>query len=224
MNPASAGFGLSPRVRGNRAVFPVMRTTRRSIPACAGEPRRRDDYPGRRRVYPRVCGGTIDLELIVQLRQGLSPRVRGNHVRRGGHRGRRRSIPACAGEPSMSTWSSAARAVYPRVCGGTDGYAPLSIPPMGLSPRVRGNRLLGRWAGRLSRSIPACAGEPISCKTETYAYPVYPRVCGGTVPRLAPSLPDQGLSPRVRGNRLLLRLNMAGIRSIPACAGEPSST
>ena len=50
--------------------------------------------------------------------------------------------------------------VYPRVCGGTWARDPAYIDAHGLSPRVRGNRDLGRKVGAFLRSIPACAGEP----------------------------------------------------------------
>ena len=102
-------YGLSPRVRGNPAVpFPPPPYPR-SIPACAGEPvpdglRRLADG-----VYPRVCGGTLRFALKPAPMRGLSPRVRGNPVRRPLLAGRKRSIPACAGEPwaSISSPSSA---------------------------------------------------------------------------------------------------------------------
>ena len=51
-------YGLSPRVRGNRRCGDAGRATRRSIPACAGEPRPAVRARGRPWVYPRVCGGT----------------------------------------------------------------------------------------------------------------------------------------------------------------------
>ena len=50
--------GLSPRVRGNHAALRDGPPRERSIPACAGEPRRSRRPRARRRVYPRVCGGT----------------------------------------------------------------------------------------------------------------------------------------------------------------------
>ena len=50
--------GLSPRVRGNHPWFCVDCEERRSIPACAGEPRGIWLRRLRFRVYPRVCGGT----------------------------------------------------------------------------------------------------------------------------------------------------------------------
>ena len=94
---------------------------------------------------------------------GLSPRVRGNRCEHptGSPRRRsipacagnqgvrrlvehpRRSIPACAGEPLM--WQHAVHVlrVYPRVCGGTAFCASVRKVADGLSPRVRGNPLVG---------------------------------------------------------------------------------
>ena len=91
---------------------------------------------------------------------GLSPRVRGNRRQAGGERGRRRSIPACAGEPVYSDNVHIAAAVYPRVCGGTGVGQSKVAPESGLSPRVRGNRLPAHFVHPGNRSIPACAGEP----------------------------------------------------------------
>ena len=58
---------------------------------------------------------------------------------------------------------------------------PSSGRVMGLSPRVRGNRVMR--AGRLPAqgSIPACAGEPDTLIPAAVAKRVYPRVCGGTI-------------------------------------------
>ena len=53
---------------------------------------------------------------------------------------------------------------------------------------------------------------------------VYPRACGGT-PRIMQSFAySRGLSPRVRGNLVLARDVPPFPRSIPARAGEPSSS
>ena len=56
------------------------------------------------------------------------------------------------------------------------------------------------------------------------AFPVYPRVCGGTPPQRHGERYSAGLSPRVRGNRNHNQLAGLGMRSIPACAGEPACT
>ena len=70
-------------------------------------------------VYPRVCGGTCELEPGTAALAGLSPRVRGNPgPGRGGDTGDG-SIPACAGEPCRGGNGRGLRRVYPRVCGGT---------------------------------------------------------------------------------------------------------
>ena len=170
---------------------------------------------------PRVCGGTSAMPaaaagLSPRVRgnrwtrmptaaippTGLSPRVRGNlDVRQGiaCALNCQRSIPACAGEPSLRS-------------------AIVSLIHRGLSPRVRGNQR-NRHDGRPTRSIPACAGEPdrrfhharlngLSPRVRgnrltAAAHQVYPRVCGGTS-----------------------NVSTAGVprhRSIPACAGEPGT-
>ena len=96
---ARAGEGLSPRVRGNPPACGGRGAAARSIPACAGEPRRWRAYwiPGP--VYPRVCGGTAAMQDASKKYQGLSPRVRGNLSQPGGLVQSPGSIPACAGEP-----------------------------------------------------------------------------------------------------------------------------
>ena len=70
-------------------------------------------------------------------------------------------------------------------------------------------------------SIPACAGEPATPYVRPPLRTVYPRVCGGTVCRLHPSIISRGLSPRVRGNPVVVAATEGPCRSIPACAGEP---
>ena len=55
---AAVVTGLSPRVRGNPTLTGELGQQARSIPACAGEPAACSAFCSRRRVYPRVCGGT----------------------------------------------------------------------------------------------------------------------------------------------------------------------
>ena len=131
--------GLSPRVRGNPSRSTPPLALGRSIPACAGEPPGCPTPCGRRRVYPRVCGGTTQRRREQQDGAGLSPRVRGNRPRAIGPVEVRGSIPACAGEPAYHLYSAIMSTVYPRVCGGTNGTPPEHHRAGGLSPRVRGN-------------------------------------------------------------------------------------
>ena len=131
------------------------------------------------------------------------------------------SIPACAGEPAGRRRQDVGPRVYPRVCGGTP--TPAVSPPAaeGLSPRVRGNRCYGCFAGEQAGSIPACAGEPCGIRPTVGASRVYPRVCGGTPRAPHERAAAAGLSPRVRGNRGERLQRRRELGSIPACAGEP---
>ena len=95
----SGGIGLSPRVRGNRSHHHPHRCWDRSIPACAGEPKRNLEKGNLLGVYPRVCGGTRPGKRESGFQRGLSPRVRGNLRRIPQGQLIIGSIPACAGEP-----------------------------------------------------------------------------------------------------------------------------
>ena len=203
----------------------------RSIPACAGEPRRIRRSPGSGRVYPRVCGGTNGNGAASVGVSGLSPRVRGNphHDHQGlqgpgsipacaGEPSPRSSrcagstvYPACAGEPGGSTTPRGSTRVYPRVCGGTASVGAAVCSQTGLSPRVRGNPPVLMRRVRQLGSIPACAGEPPTLPRCGVLHRVYPRVCGGTG-SVEPAVRGVwGLSPRVRGN-LCVRMTPAGSR------------
>ena len=172
--------GLSPRVRGNHQVLPQQLRLRGSIPACAGEPSESASACRASRVYPRVCGGTALSGSTGRSLAGLSPRVRGNRLRRLLLLVRLGSIPACAGEPIPPARCTAAVRVYPRVCGGTARLPAGEGRPSGLSPRVRGNHHDTATAGDAVGSIPACAGEPVRLTLTNVRLRVYPRVCGGT--------------------------------------------
>ncbi len=215
--------GLSPRVRGSHPLRMRQNPAHRSIPACAGEPRRRLSAYSPTTVYPRVCGGAASAQLWLGPARGLSPRVRGSrhHVDR--RRRGSRSIPACAGEPGKSRLETRFSWVYPRVCGGASRRFWHGWHRDGLSPRVRGSLPMRmRWDAN-PRSIPACAGEPVVYGHPSVLYGVYPRVCGGAGWELLGVSLCRGLSPRVRGS---LGLDLAALerdRSIPACAGEPGS-
>ena len=192
--------GLSPRVRGNRPGGSPRVVLEGSIPACAGEPWRRQASRTSRRVYPRVCGGTNCDSADSGIVKGLSPRVRGNPPRPSLPYFSHGSIPACAGEPPRRRSRPPQGSVYPRVCGGTTRGRRCCRSHPGLSPRVRGNPWRGDSSLATTRSIPACAGEPRSGARPWRGDRVYPRVCGGTLGTSTVEAAVAGLSPRVRGN------------------------
>ena len=153
---------------------------------------------------------------------GLSPRVRGNRCFRKCPTLSRRSIPASAGEPGSPDHSIIHEAVYPRECGGTSSLGVKKTRIVGLSPRVRGNRPVVGWRQETEGSIPASAGEPIQSSMKRCPTRVYPRECGGTLSMVTKKNLRNGLSPRVRGNRLANACYLTPYRSIPASAGEPN--
>ena len=216
-----AGWGLSPRVRGNRRIALRLRAGFGSIPASAGEPGLAGTTRPPRRVYPRECGGTEEALEDFPQGTGLSPRVRGNPRRPSQSAPTPGSIPASAGEPTAASMSSLMLGVYPRECGGTRGRRATCPPPRGLSPRVRGNPPSPAPIRAAARSIPASAGEPPARRRSRRRGGVYPRECGGTTVIWDDCQSVVGLSPRVRGNRRHGGPDVDVHGSIPASAGEP---
>ncbi len=145
VDPTAGAVGLSPRVRGSPAgPYPTW-SSRRSIPACAGEPVQHPPAHQHHQVYPRVCGGAWNRPIIGTKDSGLSPRVRGSPTAEQFYTGEYRSIPACAGEPFVGLLRRKRERVYPRVCGGASRPGGgVSCGP-GLSPRVRGSPTLRPW-------------------------------------------------------------------------------
>ena len=94
---------------------------------------------------------------------------------------------------------------------------------VGPSPRVRGSRADAAPDRNIHRSIPACAGKPITFVRLQPACRVHPRVCGEALDRRAVRGPDAGPSPRVRGSPVRPRPAAPTAGSIPACAGKPAT-
>ena len=192
--------GLSPRLRGNPTICRGNPAASRSIPAPAGEPTSPVHTGSSAWVYPRACGGTVPGAAAAASVTGLSPRLRGNRGRDRRLGLRPGSIPAPAGEPLLQTASRPPCGVYPRACGGTAGLDGGAWVCMGLSPRLRGNRVHPVDAVGIEGSIPAPAGEPWPFLRSRPLPRVYPRACGGTTTIALASPSPSGLSPRLRGN------------------------
>ena len=65
-------------MRGNLRELLMGSLVIRSIPAYAGEPYWAGSANSVNRVYPRVCGGTLNILNRGSIQPGLSPRMRGN--------------------------------------------------------------------------------------------------------------------------------------------------
>ena len=212
--------GTSPRVRGKLIVTDAIPGPFRYIPACAGEARRRLCWPRRRRVHPRVCGGSFRCPCCGGLELGTSPRVRGKRPGLPRHHPGTGYIPACAGEATRTTTTSSRDRVHPRVCGGSSINELRYGIDVGTSPRVRGKRSGGPCGQQGIRYIPACAGEASRHRPTLGAARVHPRVCGGSAIHIVARHPEAGTSPRVRGKRWRKKIPIPNTRYIPACAGE----
>ena len=153
---------------------------------------------------------------------GRSPRARGS-PRAGEAPGPLGgSIPACAGEPRADSRLSAVVAVDPRVRGGAVCPCAGRAVSGGRSPRARGSQNDKNGGHPQEGSIPACAGEPLPRHGLGDRHQVDPRVRGGASPSSQHHWSNSGRSPRARGSLAGRRHKPAPVRSIPACAGEPS--
>ena len=220
---ALSSRGLSPRMRGNRALSRRNRIITGSIPAHAGQPETRPYCRKAAAVYPRACGATRFRAALPLCSCGLSPRMRGNRHKDIHEISAARSIPAHAGQPSPSHIYPPYCKVYPRACGAT-AEAIIDVRQCnGLSPRMRGNLCRLRGCGHCAGSIPAHAGQPTGRGGWARAAQVYPRACGATMGIILFVFNSQGLSPRMRGNPCIASCIFSCLGSIPAHAGQPAT-
>ena len=110
----------------------------RFIPACAGNVTLRDKANNVVPVHPRVCGERWSRSRWEDRLIGSSPRVRGTCVARQPIPGRKRFIPACAGNVEMIESRIKQATVHPRVCGERLLAVSAAAVLAGSSPRVRG--------------------------------------------------------------------------------------
>ncbi len=179
----------------------VHGSARRSIPAHAGNTRRRLGTSPRRPVHPRSRG-----EHQRPLRHrapvaGPSPLTRGTPAPRPGTQSPRRSIPAHAGNTETRRPSSRPSAVHPRSRGEHASASSSTCASSGPSPLTRGTRqqMLGRRAQ--SRSIPAHAGNTATESERAGFWAVHPRSRGEHLADLVHQGQAAGPSPLTRGTR-----------------------
>ena len=215
--------GLSPPTRGSRSGNRLRGESPRSIPAHAGEPVPFSPSLGACRVYPRPRGGAESVMDVEGTEEGLSPPTRGSQYLLRANFLPAGSIPAHAGEPLPNPRATGPYEVYPRPRGGAERNPPATIKAQGLSPPTRGSLAPAvHHVGHVG-SIPAHAGEPISCEWSAPRSRVYPRPRGGASCSVWNGRAGSGLSPPTRGSQPFVYAERRFTRSIPAHAGEPSS-
>ncbi len=154
---------------------------------------------------------------------GSSPRVRG--TRAGGEIPEPpfRFIPARAGNAAYWVSPLTLSSVHPRACGERWLARRVNLCNRGSSPRVRGTPPCPLWRSKVSRFIPARAGNARPVTASWVCVTVHPRACGE---RQASdkSIPiASGSSPRVRGTPGAWDLPRWSHRFIPARAGNADS-
>ncbi len=193
---------------------------RRFIPAGAGNSIQYQLVTNNVSVHPRGCGELSYANLILSLKNGSSPRVRGTRKYFTKKDLDQRFIPAGAGN-SLSTQSHKLfGAVHPRGCGELIITAQQKALINGSSPRVRGTPNNINPIINDNRFIPAGAGNSFDVIFNKTAIAVHPRGCGELCNNARLACRAGGSSPRVRGTLITTRNIVVVARFIPAGAGN----
>ena len=214
--------GSSPRVRGTGGRRHCRPKRPRFIPAGAGNSRAVLVRVGHVTVHPRGCGEQERCGSAPGAVGGSSPRVRGTDRPGRGQGGRKRFIPAGAGNRARTGAGLAPRPVHPRGCGEQASSRCRTWISPGSSPRVRGTGRgqPGRHRGR--RFIPAGAGTRSGRCPDAGGPAVHPRGCGEQASACSFCSAMTGSSPRVRGTAGPDQRGRFRRRFIPAGAGNSS--
>ena len=151
--------GSSPHTRGAPRTHREDTVFIRIIPAYAGNTQPAICATTGRGDHPRIRGEHSPSRALAEPRTGSSPHTRGTppHLRPAG--GVHRIIPAYAGNTASSSRSSTARRDHPRIRGEHRRSSPTRARRTGSSPHTRGTPDPGAGPPRVSRIIPAYAGN-----------------------------------------------------------------
>ena len=150
----------------------------RFIPAYAGNS---DSGISRRRtesVHPRLRGELVNCVNESGLYAGSSPLTRGTQFRGLVKSGRRRFIPAYAGNSGNQPHQFPGRTVHPRLRGELLVSCGLPMLRLGSSPLTRGTLYVSRVVKREIRFIPAYAGNSSQREIASSIKTVHPRLRG----------------------------------------------
>ena len=215
-------IGSSPRMRGTLRSAEGLHDLVRFIPAYAGNATQSKRIRSLTTVHPRVCGERIPPIEGPYHMAGSSPRMRGTPLENSARHYQVRFIPAYAGNASPDRSDGLALTVHPRVCGERRVFHPSLACSDGSSPRMRGTRTYDEVFMRMTRFIPAYAGNAALRANYAAGRSVHPRVCGERELARLMGFPDTGSSPRMRGTLASNQFRPAGQRFIPAYAGNAS--
>ena len=151
---------------------------------------------------------------------GSSPHARGTRPSGGPPPGRKRFIPACAGNAIIRSRFTTAPAVHPRMRGERSVSSSNWSGSIGSSPHARGTHPAASQKRTTGRFIPACAGNAQPGTHPSTGSAVHPRTRGerpGPAPMTRLTF---GSSPHARGTQCQPLAGTSTPRFIPACAGN----
>ena len=176
--PYGGGYGSSPQVRGTVHSTRRCSSTRRFIPAGAGNSTGSGCDSRAITVHPRRCGEQWSARVMAGMSPGSSPQVRGTDSQTLADAVDARFIPAGAGNRVRQLQDAGAVAVHPRRCGEQD-KANAEIGSLnGSSPQVRGTVVPAGATTTAHRFIPAGAGNSPTPTWPPAKPTVHPRRCG----------------------------------------------
>ena len=192
--------GSSPHARGTPTTINPGSVMLRFIPACAGNTTSLSLTLLPQPVHPRMRGEHGGWTLGIHQHDGSSPHARGTPDKRVRVHGRRRFIPACAGNTLTRAGGRSGKTVHPRMRGEHVRRSGVRRRAGGSSPHARGTLPVARLAPKDTRFIPACAGN---------------------TPRRSGMARSTSVHPRMRGeHQRRLTARRSAPRFIPACAGN----
>ena len=212
--------GSSPRTRGTRRENCSVSSSRRFIPADAGNAHRFRHRPGERSVHPRGRGERVAITAATTGAAGSSPRTRGTRPWRKTGLADVRFIPADAGNAACWFQKGTEMPVHPRGRGERcPGYV-LAWVLSGSSPRTRGTLGSGEVLSAETRFIPADAGNAAPPCAYASDEAVHPRGRGERRIMATVNPWKRGSSPRTRGTQRSFSIGQYDRRFIPADAGN----
>ena len=215
--------GSSPHTRGTRYCTNNECETFRFIPAYAGNdpsvPRELWPPP----VHPRIRGERFLRPLLRQRDHGSSPHTRGTRPSGGPPPGRKRFIPAYAGNAPEGRPHCPASSVHPRIRGERGFGKDAVFYAYGSSPHTRGTPHPDAKCRPPLRFIPAYAGNATTRLPVSRPRSVHPRIRGERQFVMTPVSTSIGSSPHTRGTLAEHHRYDAGRRFIPAYAGNAAT-
>ena len=172
--------------------------------------------------HPRSRGEHITVFFVVAFVGGSSPLARGTSRLQRTIRGRRRLIPARAGNIRSARGAAEIRAAHPRSRGEHLLVRPDSVAASGSSPLARGT--LDRHHRRTAapRLIPARAGNITCLRYIRAGFSAHPRSRGEHYPLPCTLTPNPGSSPLARGTSTPMGKLILSILAHPRSRGEHS--